>query len=253
MMPDRDEGDMDQFSESEPDDTEAHAVAPDPDPFSEGEPDDTEAQDVALDPDPFSEGEPEDTEEQDVAPDPDQFSGSELDDTEEQDVAPDPAVEEIYVDTNKRKNHRRLFFLGMGACVCTILASLCWFLFASYRGTDEKQSNRPQGNGVVRMSINTDQTVYYNSFIIPTEKHETFTYISFSISFKLLNHNVKREMVKRRYQLRGIIYDTLQKRIDAEKTVPTIEQLKQEVAKIVNSALSAGSIDDAYVTDFLAV
>ena len=74
-MPVRDKGDMDQFLISEPDDTEAHDVAPDPDQFLISEPDDTEAHDAA--------------------PDSDQFSGSELDDTEEQDVAPDPEVEEI--------------------------------------------------------------------------------------------------------------------------------------------------------------
>ena len=86
-----------------------------------------------------------------------------------------------------------------------------------------------------------------------SEENREFTYISLSISFKLPNKGLKGEMIEKKEQIRGIIYDVLREEIKKAKEIPPLEKIKAFIIKRVNSAISTGKIDDVYITQFLAV
>jgi flagellar basal body-associated protein FliL len=52
------------------------------------------------------------------------------------------------------------------------------------------------------LGIPKDQLLVLHSFVIPFEENKRFTYISLSISFKLPNKELKREMIEKKHQLR---------------------------------------------------
>ena len=79
------------------------------------------------------------------------------------------------------------------------------------------------------------------------------SYISLSIAFKLPNKELRGEMIREKYRLRGIIYDMLTEEVNGLKEVPRIEKIKECIIRAINGAVSMGKINDAYITDLLAV
>lgn len=98
-----------------------------------------------------------------------------------------------------------------------------------------------------------DQLLIFHSFVIPFKENKQFAYISLSISFNLPNKQLKREMIEKKHQLRGIIYEKLRQEINKKKEVPLLEELKEVIIRGVNIALSDGKVEEVYITEFLAV
>ena len=97
------------------------------------------------------------------------------------------------------------------------------------------------------------QLLIFHSFVIPFKENKQFTYISLSISFNLPNKQLKREMIVKKHQLRGIIYEKLRQEINKKEEVPLLEELKEVIIRGVNIALSDGKVKEVYITEFLAV
>ncbi len=178
----------------------------------------------------------------------DQFSGHELDEALEAGDGKFSEGEDLNAIQKKDKGNKTLFIFMTGLCLLAIFGGIYLYITVSTRHSSEKEDRQ-----TVRLPVQTDQSLYFDSFIIPTEEIGEFTYISFSLTLKMTNRVLEKERVKRKNQLRGIIYDNLRNKIDEEKVVPTIEQIKRFITGTVNGALSTELVDDAYVTDFLAV
>ncbi len=106
---------------------------------------------------------------------------------------------------------------------------------------------------VNRLQVENNKLLVFDSFVIPVKENKKYTYVSFSISFKLPNKKLEREMIEKKDQLRGIIYDVLIEEINRVKDFPSLERLNKFIIREVNGTLSAGKIIEASVKDFLAV
>ncbi len=137
-----------------------------------------------------------------------------------------------------------------GLLLC-IAIGLCLFIGIGYLYLKSNQKEEvPQ---VDRLSIPKDQLLICDSFVIPLEDNKKFTYISLSISFNVPNKELKREMMEKKDQLRGIIYDILREEIHKAKEIPSLKKLKEFIIRGVNIALSTGKVNEVYITKFLAV
>jgi len=105
----------------------------------------------------------------------------------------------------------------------------------------------------VSIAIPHEEILTLDSFVIPAEGNKDFTYVFLSISVKVPNNEVKREVAAKESSLRGIIYDTLLQEIADTKDVPPPESLKEFIIRGVNGALSTGRITEVFISKFLAL
>ena len=120
-----------------------------------------------------------------------------------------------------------------------------WIAGSHNQGTGPGQS--------VSIAIPREEILTLDSFVIPAEGNKDFTYVFLSISVKLPNKEVKREVAEKQGSLRGIIYDTLVREIANTRDVPPPESLKELIIRGVNGALSTGRISEVFISKFLAL
>ena len=89
--------------------------------------------------------------------------------------------------------------------------------------------------------------------MIPLRKSDTFTYLSIGMNFDVKEGQLRKEMIMKKTELRGIIYDLLDKEINHTETIPSLTTLKRLILKALNLCLSYGEIDGIYVEQYLAV
>jgi len=139
-----------------------------------------------------------------------------------------------------------------------IAIGLCLLIGIGYLYLKWKRSNTPfnQKEGTSqfnKLAIPKDQLLIFNSFIIPFKENKQFTYISLSVSLYVPNKELKREMIEKKGQLRGIIYDILREEINKAKEIPPLKELKKFIIMGSNTALCTGKVNEVYITKFLAV
>jgi flagellar basal body-associated protein FliL len=187
-----------------------------------------------------------DAERGESTPEEDQFTGNELDEKDE----PTPEEEDSESSERNYKGKRWILLcIALGLCVLVGLGYL-----VTKRGRIHVISNQnekaPQYN---RLAIPEDQLLLFHSFIIPFHENKDFTYIAFSISFNVPNKGVRREMMEKKSQLRGMVYDILTQEINRVREVPPLEVLKQVILGGVNAVLSSGMVGEVYIIRFMAV
>ena len=101
--------------------------------------------------------------------------------------------------------------------------------------------------------IQNSQSIKFEPFIIPFREHGKFTYISLSISFELPNKELMGEMIDKKNQIRGIIYNILSENIYVLENVSSLMKLKKFIINNVNDVLTSGKLDKAIITDFSTV
>ena len=184
-----------------------------------------------------------------------QFSGNELDELGNGDIK--SILEKEISKNNKRKyrGKRRLSLLiAIGMSLLTGIGYLYLqkekIPIESHQKkiNQEKESSRVQG-----FKVENDILLTFNSFVIPFKENKEFSCLSLSISFNLPNKELKREMIEKKYQLRGIIYDTLREEINKRKDVPPLERAKYLIIREIDKALSAGKVNEIYINQFFAV
>lgn len=205
--------------------------------------------------------EPEDEESESI-PEEKKFTGLELD---ELDVPPIPEEEDSKGIERKFGEKKKLSLcVAIGLCrdkqrlLLCIAIGLCLFIGIGYLYLKWKKSNipfnqkeeTPQFN---KLTIPKDHLLIFSSFIIPFKENKQFTYISLSVSFYLPNKELRREMIEKKGQLRGIIYDILREEINKAKEIPPLKELKKFVIRGLNTALSTGKVSEVYITKFLLV
>ncbi|MBL7179784.1 MAG: flagellar basal body-associated FliL family protein [Desulfobacterales bacterium] len=179
------------------------------------------------------------------------FSGNELDEPIPVNESVEPNAEgskgspkeiEPKDPEKKYKGKRKLFvYAAIGLC---FLAGAVYY----YRNNKKDEPSR-----IDRLSAQPGSLLIFDSFVIPFNGHSEFTYISLSVSFKVPNNEVEKEMKGKRDRLRGVLYEMLKEEINRTAEVPALEKLKEYIIKRVNQLLSTGKVTEAYIMDFLAV
>jgi flagellar basal body-associated protein FliL len=170
----------------------------------------------------------------------------------EEETESGPRAEALLPGERRQKGRRRIgaiFVIGLIALMGIGAGYL-------YLKQEKITVSATQGSGsdqTVSVSTPHDEVLVLEPFVIPAEGNKNFTYVFLSISIKLPNKEVKREVTEKKRPLRGIIYDTLAREIANTKEVPPLETLKQHIIGGVNGALSNGKISEVFISKFLAV
>ncbi|MCK4467112.1 MAG: flagellar basal body-associated FliL family protein [Desulfobacterales bacterium] len=176
-----------------------------------------------------------------------QFSGNELDEPEDESSKSIPKQEPIEEAEKKYKGKGRIWLFI--AIALFLLSGVGYF----YMNEEISLVTSNQKEGPDRFAIPKDQLLVFRSFVIPFKQSKKFTYISLTIAFKLPDKKLREQMIQEKNRLRGIIYDMLAEEINGLKHAPSLEKLKKCIIRAVNGALSTGRINEAYITDLLAV
>jgi flagellar basal body-associated protein FliL len=92
------------------------------------------------------------------------------------------------------------------------------------------------------------------AFVVLLPEKGDRAYFSLSISVKLSNSGVCREIEGKKTFFRGVIYRVLNEAAkDSSPQAIAKEQLKRDIVSALNGLLISGTIDDIYFTDFLVV
>jgi len=176
-----------------------------------------------------------------------QFSGNELDELV------DEGTESILEEGNSKgiwAKHRGKkgvsLFIALGLC---LLIGIGYFYLKEKAYDIQQEEETTQ---LHRLKIPEDQLLLFHSFVIPLKK-KGFTYIYLSISFNVPNKELREEIIAKKEQLRGVIYDILREEINKTEEMPPLEKIKSFLTRRVNMALSVGKVNEIYITKFLAV
>ncbi|MBE9573778.1 MAG: hypothetical protein IMF20_01435 [Proteobacteria bacterium] len=179
-----------------------------------------------------------------------EFPANELDESDDAKTKPSSGKKKTNQPDRRGSGKKGLWIVStIGLCVLIGIG----YLYLK----EEKFKGLPRQNSetvpLARISGPEERVLLFDSFIIPIPENREFTYISLSISFKLPNKEIKRQMTDKKKEFRGIIYDILTEEISKRKEVPPLESLKKLIIGGVNSALSTGEVHKVYVTKFLAI
>ena len=193
--------------------------------------------------------EPEDEKSESV-PEEGQISGEELDESGDEESKAIPEEEDSKgIEGKFREKKRLLLCIAIGLCLFIGIG----YLYLKWKKTNIPLNQKEETRQVNRLAIPEAQLLIFPSFVIPFKENRGFTYISLSISFNVPNKELKREMIEKKGQLRGIIYDMLREEIHKEKETPSLKKLKKCIIRAVNMTLSAGNVSEVYISKFLAV
>jgi flagellar basal body-associated protein FliL len=152
----------------------------------------------------------------------------------------------------KIKNKTKRYFWRKTVFLFLITATLVVTVVSSLPFLKNRQNNMwlPQ---LKWFPIKNCQSIKFEPFIIPFNKHGKFTYISLSISFELPNKELMDEMIEKSHWIRGIIYNILSNNIYVLENVSSLTKLKKFIINGVNQVLTAGKVNKAIITDFSTV
>ena len=170
----------------------------------------------------------------------------------EEKTEPVPQEETLRPRERRQKGGRRIVASVAIGVIALIGIGAGYFYLKQEKTAVPPNQGRGPGQ-TVSVSIPHEEVLVLEPFVIPAEGNKNFTYVFLSISMKLPNKEIKREVTEKKRPLRGIIYDTLAREIANTKEVPPLETLKEFIIRGVNGALSSGKISEVFISKFLAV
>jgi flagellar basal body-associated protein FliL len=100
---------------------------------------------------------------------------------------------------------------------------------------------------------NENQTLVYETFIVPFEHSKYYTYLLADISFDVPENKLRLEMIKKKNKIRKIIYDMLLNKIEDAQSLPPVNEIKNDIKPAVNAILENGIIKEVFITKYHAV
>lgn len=150
-----------------------------------------------------------------------------------------------FKDIKKKFRDKRTLFLLLVAGVCLLVGGSYYFFQHKNGGKIPSRSNI--------FPIPHDKTFIFESFILPIQKKQGYTYISLNLLLELSNIKLKGEIVEKKEQLRGIIYDILEQEIHRVEDADALEKLKTLIIRRTNTVLTSGEVREAFITNFMVV
>jgi flagellar basal body-associated protein FliL len=163
-----------------------------------------------------------------------------------------PQQEKLRPGERRQKGRRRIV-AGIAIALIALIGIGAGYLYLKREKIAVSPSQEREPGQTVSISMPEEEVLVLEPFVIPTDGNKDFTYLFLSISIKLPNKEVRREVTEKGGSLRGIVYDTLAREIANTRKVPPLESLKEFIIRGVNGALSSGKISDVFISEFLAV
>ena len=141
--------------------------------------------------------------------------------------------------------------IALALCISLVVYGLKQWHMDPGGGRQKVTSTLDNSASITRDSA---EILDFAGFVVLLAENEDQAYLSLSISVKLSNSNVYREIEKKKTFIRGVIYGVLVKAAKTGSTqIMSKEQLKQDIIDAVNRLLVTGIVNDVYFTKFLAV
>lgn len=173
------------------------------------------------------------------------FAGNELNESKDKE-SKTYTEEEIKSKGAKRKFRvKRTWFLFF-------VTGICFLAGGSYYFSQHKNGKEIISLGNI-FHIPHDKSFIFESFILPIQKKQGYTYISLNLLLELSNMELKGEIIEKKDQLRGIIYDILEQGIHRVDDADSLEKLKALIIRRANTVLTSGEVREAIITNFLLV
>ena len=178
---------------------------------------------------------------------------SEKDDSGERDDIEASSAPQLGSARKRQETHggRKRLWIVLVALLCVLVGG--GFLYVKKEASNLLPNQERQTDLAVKVSVPQEHLLSFDPFVVPVPVNRKFTYILLSISFKLPNKEIKREMIQRRSQLRGIIYEVLVGKVRESRELPALDHLKQLIIRELDRSLYTGNLGEVYITKFLAV
>jgi len=154
-------------------------------------------------------------------------------------------------EKNKSKGSKKKF-RGKRSLSLVFVVGMCLFAIGSYYFS-QNENGKKIISRVNIFPIPCDPSFIFESFIIPFQKKQGYTYISLGLSFELSSMELKKEIIEKKDQLRGVIYELLSQEIHTVEDARSLEKLKALILKKANNILTSGEVHEAIITDFSLV
>jgi flagellar basal body-associated protein FliL len=148
-------------------------------------------------------------------------------------------------DIKKKLRDKRTLFLFLVSAVCLLVGGSYYF----FQHKNGKEINSRSNI----FPIPHDKSIIFESFILPIQKKQGYTYISLNILLELSNIKLKGEIGEKKDQLRGIIYDILEQEISRVEDANALDKLKALIISRTNTVLTSGEVREAFIINFLVV
>jgi flagellar basal body-associated protein FliL len=178
---------------------------------------------------------------------------SEKDDSGERDDIEASSAPQLGSARKRQKTHggRKWLWIVLVALLCVLVGG--GLLYVKKETSNLLPNQERQTALAVKVSVPQEHLLSFDPFVVPVPVNRKFTYIFLSISFKLPNKEIKREMIQRRSQLRGIIYEVLAGKVRESRELPALDHLKGLIIRELERSLYTGNLGEVYITKFLAV
>ena len=133
-----------------------------------------------------------------------------------------------------------------------LVAGACLLVGGSYYFVKHKNGEKIISRSNI-FTIPHDKSFRFESFILPIQNKQGYTYISLNLLVELSNIRLKGEIVAKKEQLRGTIYDVLEQEIHRVEDADALEKLKTLIIKRANTILTSGEVSEAFITNFMLV
>jgi flagellar basal body-associated protein FliL len=154
-------------------------------------------------------------------------------------------------EKNKSKSSKKKF-RGKRSLSLVFVVGMCLFAIGSYYFS-QNENGKKIISRVNIFPIPCDPSFIFESFIIPFQKKQGYTYISLDLSFELSSMELKKEIIEKKDQLRGVIYELLSQEIHTVDDARSLEELKALILKKANNILTSGEVHEAIITEFSLV
>jgi flagellar basal body-associated protein FliL len=180
-----------------------------------------------------------------------QFSGNELNEVvEEEDET--TSEEEDQERPHSPKKGRRGVWVGMAVGLFCLLIGVGYLYWERAKPAAVPHREK-RSTAVGNVGSLNDYMLVFDPFVIPFKGGGEYTYLLLSISLKLPNKQLKREITEVKEQIRGILYDALKEEINKTEDIPSVQELKDFLSEGLDVVLNKGKVDDVYITKFLAL
>ena len=148
-------------------------------------------------------------------------------------------------DTKKKFGGKRKLALFFAIGTCLLAGGIYYFL---------QDNNEKEVTALVNIfPIPHDTSFTFETFIVPLPEKQGHTYISLNLSFELSNVGLVEEIIKKKEQLRGIIFDVLVQGIDKIEDAHSLKKLRELIVRRANTVLFSGKVSEAIIIDFVIV
>jgi flagellar basal body-associated protein FliL len=146
-----------------------------------------------------------------------------------------------------KKNKFTRYIIGLVVLTACLAVLITYFVIHKEPEVKDIKVQQKEVSAVIE-----DRALVY-PFIIPFEHTREYTYIIVEVTFDVSDKKLHGEMTEKQDRIRTIIYNILLNEVEKAKAIPSPAEIKKNINREVNAVLENGSINEVFVTRFMAV